>query len=100
MASNPRPSGACLLPVTPRLIYLDLNKWIDLAHAETGTEKGKSYRCALEVAEQLVAKGRTLFPLSSAHFMEVAKIGNDEQRRTLSRLMVRLSRGWFLVSGS
>ena len=32
-----------LRPQSPLLVYLDLNKWIDLAHAETGTDKGKPY---------------------------------------------------------
>jgi hypothetical protein len=84
----------------PHLVYLDLNKWIDLAHAEAGTDKGKRYESALTAACQLVAEGRVVFPLSFAHFMEVAKIGNDTQRRTLARLMVRLSQGWFLASAS
>lgn len=89
---------AAMRPTRPDLVYLDLNKWIDLAHAEVGNEKGKQYSCALKVAEELVTEGRVIFPLSFAHFMEVGKIGNDDQRRTLARLMVRLSQGWFLAS--
>src|SRR5712691_8670626 len=93
-------SSTRLRPSQPLLVYLDLNKWIDLAHAETRTERGKQFECALKTAEELVAEGEVVFPLSFAHFMDVAKIGDDDRRRTLARLMVRLSRGWFLASGS
>lgn len=87
-----------LRPTKPLLVYLDLNKWIDLAHAEARTDKGKQYESSLKAAGDLVTEGKGIFPLSFAHFMEVAKIGNDVQRRTLARLMVRLSQGWFLAS--
>lgn len=96
--SHLQESGNSLRPSKPLLVYLDLNKWVDLAHAETGTEKGKQYETALKTADELVTAGRVIFPLSFAHLMEVSKIGKDEQRRTLARLMVRLSRGWFLPS--
>lgn len=87
-----------LRPKTPHLVYLDLNKWIDLAHAASGTERGHQHDANLRTATELVRQGTVLFPLSSAHFMEVAKIGNDTQRRTLAQLMVMLSQGWFLSS--
>lgn len=93
-----QPAG--LRPKAPYLIYLDLNKWIDLAHAASGTEKGRNMEADLSTATELVREGTVLFPLSAAHFMEVAKIGNPTQRRTLARLMVTLSKGWFLSSPS
>jgi hypothetical protein len=86
--------------ISPTLIYLDLNKWIDLAKAAAGKSDGRKYQRALKTAEQLVSEGEAIFPLSSAHFMEAAKIGNDGQRRELAKLMVKLSKGWFLVSAS
>lgn len=89
-----------LRPESPLLVYFDLNKWIDLAHAETGTDKGKQHESALINAERWASEGRLIFPLSSGHIMEVAKIGNDTQRRTLARLMAKLSQGWFLASAS
>lgn len=91
-------TDACQRRLQPCLVYLDLNKWIDLARAETGHEEGKQYESALKFAEESVLAGRALFPLSFAHFMELAKIGNDTRRRILARLMVKLSQGWFLVS--
>lgn len=79
-------------------IYLDLNKWIDLARADSGREDGKKYVTVLEAADAAVTEGRVIFPLSAAHFMEVAKIGDDTQRRRLAKLMTRLSRGWFIAT--
>jgi hypothetical protein len=56
------------------LIYLDLNKWIDLASAEVNSAAGEQYKSALTTADALVAAGKAIFPLSFAHFIEVAKI--------------------------
>src|SRR6266850_7778248 len=81
-------------------IYLDLNKWIDLARAEDGMPDGAPFRPVLETALTSVADGRAIFPLSSAHLMEVAKIGDDVRRAKLASLMVRLSQGWFLTAVS
>lgn len=81
-------------------VYLDLNKWVDLARAEAGLSEGEPFRSALQAALRSVADGRAIFPLSSAHLMEVAKIGDDARRAKLASLMVRLSQGWFLTATS
>jgi hypothetical protein len=82
------------------LVYLDLNKWVDLASAEANNAAGEQYKSALTTAEALVAATKAIFPLSFAHFIEVAKIGDNVRRSRLARLMSRLSQGWFLVSAS
>jgi hypothetical protein len=79
-------------------VYLDLNKWIDLARAELRQDQGLLDWDLLRTAERLVADGLVTFPLSSAQFMEVAKIGDDSSRRNLAKLMANLSQGWFLAS--
>ena len=94
------PGETPLRAAAPLLIYLDLNKWVDLAHAETGGTKGKQFEAALDIANALAADGRAIFPLSSLHLMEVAKIGSDARRGVLAGLMVRLSQGWFIASAS
>jgi hypothetical protein len=86
--------------LAPYVVYLDLNKWIDLARAESAEQVAKKYLPALRAAEQLVSVGQAVFPLSSAHFMEVAKIGDETRRRNLARLMASFSQGWFLTSAS
>jgi hypothetical protein len=85
---------------SPTLVYLDLNKWIELAQAEAGHVDGKKYEPALRAAEKLASTGEAIFPLSDAHFMEAAKISDDGRRRRLAKLMVKLSGGWFLASAS
>ena len=83
--------------VPPILAYLDLNKWVELAQwrAEGGVARHPK---AFDAALWLATSGQVLFPLSSAHFFEIAKIGNDQRRRTLARTMADLSQGWFLIS--
>lgn len=81
-------------PNPPTLVYLDLNKWIDLTRAETDSAERQKYRLVLKSAEQSVSAGEAIFPLSFAHFMEVAKIGAGDRRRRLAKLMVKLSKGF------
>ena len=81
---------------TMLLIYLDQNKWIDLAKAFCGRPDGQRYLPALEAADSAVRTGKALFPLSSTHIMETAKSPRPEQRRQLAALMTSLSRGLVL----
>ena len=95
--TTPYASGQGQRP-QPHIIYLDLMKWVDLLQAEA--DRSSKYRAALQAAERLVASRQAVFPLSFAHFVEVAKIGDDARRRRLGRLMAALSQGWFLISSS
>lgn len=81
----------------PRLLYLDLNKWIELTRGTGNLSFGQDHT-NLRAAEELVSSGRAIFPLSAAHFFEVAKIGSDSRRRRIAKLMAELSQGWFLVA--
>lgn len=83
----------------PRLLYLDLNKWIELAGGAGNRGSGQD-RANLKAAEALASSGRAIFPLGAAHFFEVAKIGSDSRRRRIAKLMAELSQGWFLVAPS
>jgi hypothetical protein len=91
-------AGSIVL-VEPRIVYLDLNKWIDLARAEAGKDQEK-YASVLRACEDRVSAGYAIFPLSSEHFMEVAKIADDSRRARLASLMARLSNGWLIASPS
>ena len=85
-----------LVRVPQSIVYLDLNKWIDLARAEAG--KDQKYASILKFCEDRVTEGQAVFPLSSEHFMEVAKIGDDSRRIRLAGLMSRLSKGWLIAA--
>lgn len=73
-------------------VYLDQNKWIDLARAETGHPLGAPYVDALAAFKRAVAEGRARFPLSSAHYFETGKQSSLERRIALARMMMRLAR--------
>lgn len=72
-------------------VYLDQNKWIDLARARTGHPKGQPFvdtyhrLCALQKA------GKASFPLSGAHYFETHTQGDESRRRDLATTMVELS---------
>lgn len=83
--------------VLPFLVYLDLNKWVEIAKWRTeGSQSGRPE--GFDTALRWATSGTVLFPLSSGHFFEIAKIGDDKRRRTLANTMADLSQGWFLVS--
>ncbi|MDQ3764451.1 MAG: hypothetical protein M3460_23685 [Actinomycetota bacterium] len=73
-------------------IYLDQNKWIDLARARTGHASGKMYIAAYEAAKAAVEAGSASFPLSSAHYFEAHKQAVAQRRVDLARTMLELSR--------
>jgi hypothetical protein len=79
-------------------IYLDQNKWIELARAFNGRHDGEQFKETLNLAFMSVDAGRAKFPLSSAHYMEVSKDGNAERRRRLATFMVELSERRSMIS--
>jgi hypothetical protein len=78
------------LPEATRTIYLDLNHWIGLAQANTGHSKGLQHRPALEAARSARAEG-AVFPISGAHYMEMAGIRDPRQRQDLADVIEELS---------
>lgn len=72
-------------------IYLDQNKWIDLAAAVRGLEKGKRFEDAFLVLRAGVEAGDLSLPLSSAHYMETSVRRHWRSRRDLALTMVAFS---------
>lgn len=72
-------------------VYLDQNKWIDLAAAARGLKKGTRFQDALLVAKAGVEAGELSLPLSSAHYMETNVRRQWRSRRDLALTMVALS---------
>lgn len=72
-------------------VYLDQNKWIDLARAETGHPDGDPFVETLAVFRKAVDDGRARFPLSAVHYYETGKQRNRKKRRELAATMVRLA---------
>ena len=71
----------------PRLIYLDLNHWIELAKALSGHQDGTKYRPVLDACISAVAGREAFFPLSVYIYAEISKIANHRQRRDLREVI-------------
>lgn len=76
---------------TCRSVYLDLNHWISLAKAKVGHPDGERFQPALEAARQAAEYGDAVFPISLVHYMEIAKIKSDRQRRDLADVIETIS---------
>jgi hypothetical protein len=74
------------------IIYLDQNKWIELAGAVMGEPDGPMAALAKGLAGA-VASGRILVPLTSANIYETHKINDPERRVRIASLQVALSKG-------
>ncbi len=73
-------------------VYLDQNKWVDLARAVSGHPNGEPYRAVLEIARHGAKAGLVRFPLTSLHYMETLSTGSNRRRQDVGRLMNELSR--------
>ncbi|MGX5653243.1 hypothetical protein ACWKWC_00520 [Geodermatophilus nigrescens] len=78
-------------------VYLDQNKWVDLARAATGHSEGVRFRDALEICRATAASGTVSFPLDLYRYWETAKRGDDVSRNRLVDVMLELSRGHTLA---
>ena len=78
-------------PQPPRLIYFDLNHWVALSKAVSGHPGGESYGPILAACERAAQENRAAFPISDTIFMEISKIGQHRQRRSLRQAIERLS---------
>jgi hypothetical protein len=72
-------------------VYLDQNKWIDLARAETGHPGGAGFVDTLAALKKAAEERRARFPLSSAHYYETGKQHDGKKRMQLATTMVRLA---------
>ena len=82
----------------PRLIYLDLNHWIELSKAHSGHQDGKKHRCILDACLKAVRDGKAVFPLSEYIYTEIAKITSYRQRRDLGEVIEQVCRYWVVTS--
>jgi hypothetical protein len=78
-------------------IYLDQNKWIDLARAYHDRPDGTRFKPVLERIKLAVDEGKAIFPLSGTHVIETRKMANLPRRHRLSQAMSNVSRGWTIA---
>ncbi len=75
----------------PKLIYLDLNHWIQLSKAHAGHRDGNNYKEILAACRKAVMDGTAVFPLSLHTYMEISRI-KHRQRRDLCEVVEEISR--------
>lgn len=73
-------------------IYLDQNKWVDLALAAIGHPSGERFTDALAICRVGVASGTVSFPLDMYRYWETGKRRNDRSRNDVADVMRELSR--------
>jgi hypothetical protein len=62
------------------IVYLDQNKWIDLAKALYRADAKPKERENVESLKRAVDAGHLRFPVSEVHLMEAYRIGDRERR--------------------
>lgn len=72
-------------------VYLDQNKWVDLARAATGRRLGEPFKDALDVCRAGVRAGAVSFPLDMYRYWETGKRGKDRSRSDVAAVMRDLS---------
>lgn len=84
-------------PNSPRVIYLDQNKWIDLALAYHQQPRGARFTATLLKIQAAVQQQAARFPLSDIHIIETMKMGDRARRQRLAHMMAELSEGWTIA---
>jgi hypothetical protein len=76
------------------IVYLDQNKWIELARVQAGAVSSGP---VVDLYAQLliaVQAGQVLFPLSASHVLETSKRNDPVSRGHLAETQAKLSRGF------
>jgi hypothetical protein len=80
------------------IVYLDQNHWVSLAQSRYAPEKLRvQEREAAAALSRLAASGEVILPLSGAHAVETAR-SDGRWRHNVAMTMLRLSRGWQMLS--
>ncbi|MFC1626416.1 hypothetical protein ACFL19_01795 [Pseudomonadota bacterium] len=79
------------------IVYLDQNKWIELAQIYHGKSSSPGDSSFLKEIEASIECGYQ-YPLSAIHFMEFSRISNVGRRKRLGEVMWKYSKGKTLAS--
>jgi hypothetical protein len=78
----------------PKIVFLDQNHWIDLAHAFDNPSNNLAlHSFGLKLREAVIA-GKMLFPLTSNLIVETYRMGNDDKRAKLAETQAKFSQGY------
>jgi hypothetical protein len=75
-----------------RLLYVDLNHWIELTKGRLGAPGHARYGEAYGTLRDAVSTGELVVPLSSMHYIEMFRIKSPSQRGEVALTMDHLSR--------
>ena len=81
----------------PLIIYLDQNKWIDLARAHHNRSNGNQYKSILQKVMEAIESKKAIFPLSAVHLAETQKNSNTLRRKRLAKVMATISQSWSIL---
>jgi hypothetical protein len=76
-----------------QVLFIDQNKWIDLARAASGKPEGAPYVEVYKALSSAVDSGQVILPLTVAHIIETAKRNDIVSRLDVARVQARLSKG-------
>lgn len=79
-------------------IYLDQNKWIEIARIYHGKDASHESKKLLNLIQEKVELGLIRLPLSAVHYIETASISNQGRKERLGTVMSNLSKGVTLAS--
>jgi hypothetical protein len=74
------------------ILYLDQNKWIELAKIVYGIDQSVRARTIVRELRAAIDAG-CVIPLSAMHYMETARISNADRRARLGTVMWDFSKG-------
>lgn len=75
------------------IIYLDQNKWIELAKVQAGVVRSGAIFDLFEEMVLAVKAGDAIFPLSASHILETSKRNDPISRSHVARTQALLSQG-------
>lgn len=83
-----------MMPDRPVIVFLDQNKWIDLARAVKTPPNHPEVRTVLEDLCAAVESGLVRIPLTGANLYETQKVNDPDLRAVIAHTQAVLSGGW------
>jgi hypothetical protein len=80
-----------------KTIYLDQNKWIELASCYYKKTSSIDIQNLLKSIKNELDRDNIILPLSAIHYMETSRIGNIERRERLGSFMYEFSKGYTIA---
>lgn len=79
------------------IVYLDQNKWIELARMFHGRDTSARGRRLLREFDAATTQGTMKLPLSSIHYVETSRVSNVGRKARLGAAMWHFSKGWTIL---